>query len=74
VLYQEGALGSLLHPDELLPLARPPLAQGTLIFCGTVPAIGGIRPAATFRYQLLDPVLGCAIETSYALQPLPLIS
>lgn len=74
VLYQEGALAGLLHPDDLLALAEPQLRDGTLMFCGTVPAIGGIRPAGTFRYELADPVLGRTIEGRYAMRPLPLVS
>jgi hypothetical protein len=74
VLYQEGALEALLHPDELLALARPPVDEGTLIFCGTVAAIGGIRPSVTFRYQLADPVLGRTINGRYAMRTLPLVS
>src|SRR4051812_25959299 len=38
-LYQEGALGSLLHPDQLLELAEPALTDGTVMFCGTSAAI-----------------------------------
>jgi hypothetical protein len=74
VLYQEGALQALLHPDELLPLARPPVDDGTLIFCGTIPAIGGIRPAGAFRYELVDPVLTRTIRARYAMRTLPLVS
>lgn len=74
VLYQEGTLASLLPPDELLPLAQPPLEEGTLIFCGTLSAIGGIRPAAIFRYQLVDPVLERTIDGHYAIRVLPLVS
>jgi hypothetical protein len=73
-LYQEGTLASLLHPDALLPLAQPPLDDGTLMFCGTVAAIGGIRPAAAFRCELADPVLGRTLGADYAVRPLPLIS
>ena len=74
VLYQEGTLAALLHPDELLPLAQPPFEEGTLMFCGTFGAIGGIRPAAMFRYQLVDPVLERTIDGHYAMRPLPLVS
>lgn len=74
VLYQEGALEALLHPDELLPLARPPVDEGTLMFCGTVATIGGIRPTPTFRYQLTDPVLRRTIDGGYDIHPLPLVS
>ena len=34
------------------------LAEGTLMFCGTLAARGGIRPAAVFEFELDDPVLG----------------
>jgi hypothetical protein len=74
VLYQEGALASLMHPDELRQLARPALSDGTLMFCGTFAAIGGIRPSPAFRYQLEDPVLGRTIEAAYGMRTLPLIS
>ena len=74
VLYQEGPLASLLDPDELLGLAEPRLRDGTLMFCGTLAAIGGIRPARQFRYELADPVLGRAIAGAYTMLPLPLVS
>jgi hypothetical protein len=73
-LYQEGALEGLIHPDELLPLAQPALSDGTLMFCGTFPAIGGVRPGTPFRYELADPVLGRAISGRYAMRELPLVS
>jgi hypothetical protein len=72
-LYQEAALGALLHPDDLLQLAEPALTEGTVMFCGTSAAIGGIRPANTFRYQLADPVLGRSLDSRYEMRPLPLI-
>lgn len=74
VLYQEGPLGGLMHPDELLQLASPPVGHGTLMFCGTFAAIGGIRPATTFRYEITDPVLERTIVGRYVMRSLPLIS
>ena len=74
VLYQEGPLSSLLHPDDLLPRAEPAMVDGTLLFCGTIAAIGGIRPASAFRYELTDPLLGRTIDASYVNRPLPLVS
>jgi Protein of unknown function (DUF2848) len=74
VLYQEGALSNLMHPEELSLLAAPPLADGTLMFCGTLAAIGGIRPAPKFRYELVDPVLGRAIRGGYEMRTLPIVS
>lgn len=72
VPYQEGALDGLLHPDDLLNKAR--LADGTLMFCGTVPVQGGIRSARTFRYELEDPVLGRTIAGRYSVRALPVIT
>jgi hypothetical protein len=74
VLYQEGALAGLLHPDDLLALAEPQPRDGALMFCGTVAAIGGIRAASAFRYELVDPVLNRTIGARYAMQTLPLVS
>jgi uncharacterized protein DUF2848 len=73
-LYQEGALSSLMEPDELLSKAEPRLENGTLMFCGTLAAIGGIRPAREFRYELADPVRGRSMSARYELRSLPLIS
>jgi hypothetical protein len=59
VLYQEGALASLRTPADLI--ARRPegrLLPGTLMFGGTLSAIGGIRPATRFEIELEDPVAG----------------
>jgi hypothetical protein len=74
VLYQEGPLSSLLHADELLARVEPAMVDGTLLFCGTIAAIGGIRPALAFRCELADPVLGLTIDASYVNRPLPLVS
>jgi hypothetical protein len=74
VLYQEGALDSLIAPAELAELAELPLAGGTAMLCGTVPVIGGIRPARTFSYELADPVLGRSIAGSYTISEVPLVS
>jgi hypothetical protein len=73
-LYQEGTLAALLSPDRLLEQVEPPLSNGAVMFCGTVPARGGIRPAAEFSYELADPVRGRTIAARYAMRVLPLIS
>ncbi|MBV9423369.1 MAG: DUF2848 domain-containing protein [Solirubrobacterales bacterium] len=74
VLYQEGTLDGLIPPEELLDLMKPPLTDGTLMFCGTFAARGGIRPAGVFRYELEDPVLGRTIAGHYSMRTLPMIS
>lgn len=72
-LYQEGTLDALLAVDDLLARAQPTLDDGTLMFCGTLAARGGIRAAPACRYELSDPVLGRALGGRYAVSLLPLI-
>jgi Protein of unknown function (DUF2848) len=74
VLYQEGSLDALVGAGALIESATPPLRDGTIMFCGTVPTIGGIRPAASFAYELADPVLGRSIRGAYAIRDLPLVT
>lgn len=74
VLYQEGTLATLLPAEELMAGSNPPLEAGTIMFCGTLAAQGGIRPSRTFRYQLEDPVRGRSIDSRYSVRPLPLVS
>lgn len=74
VVYQEGTLAGLLSAAELIAGAEPQLADGSLMFCGTLAVEGGIRPASSFRYQLADPVRGRSIDAGYLVRPLPLVS
>lgn len=74
VLYQEGALASLRPPLELIAGftdGAERLPDGTGMICGTVGAIGGIRPAPVFAMELFDPVLGRTIEHAYRIEQLP---
>lgn len=73
-LYQQGDLKALLPAQDLLARAEPQLKDGTVMFCGTLPAIGGVRPADRFRYELTDPVHGRTIAGQYAVRSLPLVS
>jgi len=73
VLYQDGAVASLRRPDELADLAGD-LAPGTAMLCGTLGAIGGIRPSSVFRMQLHDPVLSRSIDHEYRIAALPIVT
>ncbi|MGK9546125.1 DUF2848 family protein, partial [Salmonella enterica subsp. enterica] len=42
--------------------------------CGTVAAIGGIRPATEFRMELVDEVLGRTISHAYQSAELPVVA
>jgi hypothetical protein len=74
VLYQEGDLAGLVPAADLIVGCEPPLSDGTVVFCGTLPTLGGVRPARTFRYALEDPVLGRGITGRYTVRDLPLVS
>ncbi len=72
-LYQDGPVAGLRRPDELMDLAGGP-PVGTAMLCGTLAAIGGVRPAQGFRMALHDPVLGRTITHAYAVAPLPIVT
>lgn len=76
VLYQEGALSALRPPAELIAkwTGGDALPPGTLMFGGTLGAIGGIRPAARFEMELVDPVLNRTIAHAYDIADLPVVS
>jgi hypothetical protein len=76
-LYQEGATKVIRDPRELMERfggRGPSLPEGTVMFCGTQPAIGGITPAERFEMELEDPVLGRAMRHAYDIRALPLVS
>jgi hypothetical protein len=56
-------------PEDLLQRYR--LKSGWAMFCGTLAAKGGIRPAARFAMELEDPVLGRRLRHEYSIRVLP---
>jgi hypothetical protein len=68
-LYQEGPVTAMRAPEDLL--GRYPLKPGWAMFCGTLAAKGGIRPARKFAMELEDPVLGRKLTYSYKILALP---
>ncbi|PWJ21198.1 DUF2848 domain-containing protein [Jannaschia seohaensis] len=71
VPYQDGTLGQIRPLEELR--AGAGLESGALL-CGTVPAIGGVRPASKFRGSLSDPVLGREMTLNYTATALPVVA
>ncbi|EJL88266.1 Protein of unknown function (DUF2848) [Herbaspirillum sp. CF444] len=68
VLYQEGTLASLRTPQDLIARftdGKQILPEGCGMTCGTVGAIGGIRPATSFTMELFDPRLRRSLRHSY---------
>ena len=76
VLYQEGRLASLRPPADLMARrpGGPALPPGTVMFCGTLRAHGGIRPGARFVMALHDPVRGRTLRHAYDIAELPVVS
>jgi Protein of unknown function (DUF2848) len=72
-LYQEGAVATMLVPDTIVAGFEPngELTDGTAMFCGTLPARGGIRPSHKFSFELVDPVRSRCIATAYDIVTLP---
>jgi hypothetical protein len=69
-LYQEGPVTAMRAPEDLLQRYGG-LRSGWAMFCGTLAAKGGIRPAARFTMELEDPVLKRKLRHEYAIKVLP---
>jgi Protein of unknown function (DUF2848) len=77
VLYQEGALGAVRPPHDLisgLTGGTDQLPPGTVMFMGALNAIGGVRSGSPFEMELEDPVLGRSLRHAYAVDVLPIVS
>lgn len=74
VAYQDGKVTAMLDPRDLIAgfSGASSLPENTMMFCGTLAAIGGIRPAARFEYELTDAALGRSISGAYSIVTLPL--
>ena len=68
-LYQEGSVTAMRSPEDLMD--RYPLKAGWGMFCGTLAAKGGIRPAKVFRMELEDPVRKRSLMHEYRIDVLP---
>jgi hypothetical protein len=76
LLYQEGAVAALRSPADLMQRYsnQPTLAPGSLMFGGTLGAIGGVRPGTRFEMELEDPVLGRRMGHAYDIEVLPVVA
>ncbi len=73
VLYQQGNVSSMLAPEVLVEKFTNggTLPHGMIMFCGTMPAQGGVRPSSRFEFELEDPILGRKISHAYNITTLP---
>ena len=73
--YQDGSVASMRRPHELIAQYEKEFGRfgdESLMFCGTLAAIGGIRPAQRFEFELIDPVLDRSIAHGYDIETLPI--
>jgi hypothetical protein len=73
-LYQEGPLAAMRRPEDLIARYGTALAPDTIMFCGTLGAQGGIRPAERFEMELDDPLLRRRMTHAYDVVDLPVIT
>lgn len=77
VLYQEGTLGAILPPHELIDEFcgdDEPLPSGTVMFIGAANTIGPVRAAQRFEMELIDPVLKRRLYHAYDVNVIPIVS
>jgi len=68
--YQEGPVTTMREPEDLIA-GFGGLKAGAAMYCGTLAAKGGIRPAEAFEMELEDPVLRRSIRHMYRVAALP---
>jgi hypothetical protein len=75
LLYQEGAVAGIRPLQELIGMygGAAGLVPGTVMFGGTLGAIGGVRPGSRFEMELEDPVLGRRLTHAYDVEALPVV-
>jgi hypothetical protein len=77
VLYQDGTLDRMLPIADLLDQYTKQHVIGSTGFgmsCGTLAALGGIRPSHQFRMELRDPATSRFITHAYRTTTLPIVS
>lgn len=72
VSYQQGTLASIRPLAELM--AGGGFADRSAMLCGTLAAIGGVRPATEYQMALEDPAKGRKIALTYSVETLPIIA
>lgn len=74
VPYQKGTLAAMLPPRDLITAFEAEsgtnFGPGDVMMGGTLPAIGGVRPADRFEFTLHDPQSGKSLAHRYEVQAL----
>jgi len=72
VTYQQGSLANIRPLAGLISASG--FADNSAMLCGTLSAIGGVRPAAEYRMELEDPIRKRCIAMEYSVRPLPVVA
>ncbi|MEP2641588.1 DUF2848 domain-containing protein [Roseobacter sp.] len=72
VTYQEGTLAAIRPLADLM--AGADFTGNAAMLCGTLGAIGGVRPAAAYQMTLEDPKRGRTITLDYSVRTLPIVA
>jgi hypothetical protein len=73
-LYQQSLVTRLLTPEDVIARytgGGSALPAATAMFCGTVPLLAPIGPAAHFEMELEDPVRNRTLRHQYSVRELP---
>lgn len=75
VTYQKGTVASMLSAEDLVTAFEEQtgttFGPGDVMMGGTLGAIGGVRPAEVFEFELCDDKSGRRISHAYKIQTLP---
>ena len=70
-LYQEGRLGEMIAPQDLLDNRFDgELPEGTVMFGGTFSVIGGVRPSNSFKMEMFDALHKRCLVHDYQIETL----
>lgn len=72
ISYQEGTLAAIRPLADLM--AGTEFGENTAMLCGTLGAIGGVRPASEYRMALIDPARDRKITLDYSVRTLPIVA
>lgn len=77
VTYQDGSVAAMLSAEDLVAAFEAEtgtaFASGDVMMGGTLGAIGGIRPAEAFEFELRDGKTGRTISHGYKVETLPVV-
>ena len=70
--YQEGSLANIRPLAELIKGSG--FADNSAMLCGTLAAIGGVRPALKYKMEIEDPIRSQTISMEYIVKQLPIVA